>query len=323
MLAVYAAAPRPDDPLAALRIGSRPEPEVPAGHVAVTVRAASLNMHDLWTLRGVGLSADRFPMILGMDGAGTLDDGSPVVLHSMIRSAGWMGDEALDPGRTCLSGGYQGTFAERVVVPVANALPLPVELTFDEAACLGTAWLTAYRMLFVASGLRPGQTILVQGCSGGVSTALVRLGAAAGFRVVATGRSEAKRALARELGACVAVEPGARLPERVDGVFDSVGRATWPHSVRALVPGGVLVTCGATTGEPDRTELQHIFIKHLRIVGTTMGTRAELADLVRFCVSTGVRPVVGARLPMTDAREAFASMRDGDTRGKTVLVPPS
>ena len=320
MFAVYASEAKPDDPLSALVIGERPTPDVPPGHVAVKVRAASLNMHDVWTLRGVGIRAEQFPMILGMDGAGVTDDGREVVIHSVIPSPGWRGDETLDPQRTMLTEHYQGTFAEQVVVPVANVLPKPPAMSFSEAACMGTAWLTAYRMLFVKSGLRPGQSMLVQGASGGVPTALVQLGRAAGLRVWVTGRSEAKRALALELGAHAAFEPGARLPERVDGVFDSVGRQTWSHSLRALKPGGVLVTCGATTGDATAAELQRVFFLQLRIVGSTMGTRSELADLLSFCVQAGIHPRIGAELPMAQAPQAFGLMVNGETGGKVVLT---
>src|SRR5882757_1716379 len=176
MFAVYAAQPNRDDPLAALVVGDRAEPTVVPGWVRVDVRAASLNMHDLWTLRGVGIKPEQFPMILGCDGAGVLDDGTEVVLHSVIGDPDWGGDETLDPKRTLLTEKHQGTFADTVVVPRRNALPKPAGLTFAEAACMGTAWLTAYRMLFVKSGLRPGQSILVQGASGGVATALIQLG---------------------------------------------------------------------------------------------------------------------------------------------------
>lgn len=320
MFAVYAAEPKPDDPLAALVVGERPAPQVPPGHVAVKVRAASLNMHDVWTLRGVGIRAEQFPMILGMDGAGVTDDGREVVIHSVIPSPGWRGDETLDPNRSMLTERYQGTFAETVVVPEANVLPKPASMSFSEAACMGTAWLTAYRMLFVKSGLRPGQTMLVQGASGGVNTALIQLGRAAGMQVWATGRTEAKRALAQKLGAHATFESGARLPDRVDGVFDNVGRQTWSHSLRALKPGGVLVTCGATTGDATASELQRVFFLQLRIIGSTMGTRSELADLLSFCVQAGIRPQIGAELPMTEAGKAFHLMMDGETGGKVVLT---
>ncbi|MFT7837460.1 zinc-binding dehydrogenase [Saccharothrix sp. BKS2] len=319
MFAVYAAEPSPQDPIAALRVGERPEPEVPPGWVKVAVRAASLNMHDLWTLRGVGIKADRFPMTLGCDGAGVLEDGSEVVLHSVIGDPAWSGDETLDPGRTLLTEKHQGTFADHVVVPARNALPKPAGLSFAEAACMGTAWLTAYRMLFVKSGLRPGQTMLVQGASGGVSTALVQLGRAAGFRVWVTGRTEEKRALAESLGAHATFESGARLPERVDAVFETVGKATWSHSMKSLKPGGIIVISGATSGDATAAELQRLFFLQLRVVGSTMGTREELADLLAFCELNGLRPQIGAELPFERAEEGFRAMLDGETAGKIVF----
>jgi NADPH:quinone reductase-like Zn-dependent oxidoreductase len=323
MFAVYAAEPSPDDPLAALRVGERPAPAVPDGWVAVRVRAASLNMHDLWTLRGVGIKPEQFPMTLGCDGAGVLEDGTEVVIHSVIASPGWTGDETLDPRRTLLTELHQGTFAAQVVVPAANVLPKPAGMSFAEAACMGTAWLTAYRMLFVKSGLRPGQTMLVQGASGGVSTALIELGRAAGMRVWVTGRTAEKRSLASELGAHAVFESGARLPERVDAVFETVGKATWSHSMRALRPGGIIVCSGATSGPDPGADLQRLFFLQLRVVGSTMGTRDELADLLRFCDVTGIRPAIGAELPMESAEVGFKQMLDGATAGKIVFTRSS
>ena len=320
MFAAYASEPNPDDPLASLILGERPEPEVPDGWVPVTVKAASLNMHDLWTLRGVGIKPERFPMILGCDGAGVLADGTEVVLHSVIGDPAWSGDETLDPTRTLLTEKHQGTFAETVVVPARNALPKPAGLSFAEAACMGTAWLTAYRMIFVKSGLLPGQTMLVQGASGGVSTALIVLGKAAGLRVWVTGRTEDKRALATDLGAHQVFESGARLPEKVDGVFETVGKATWSHSMRALKPGGVIVVSGSTSGPDPSADLQRLFFLQLRVVGSTMGTREELADLLRFCDIAGIKPTIGSELPMTDAKAGLEAMLAGETAGKIVLT---
>jgi NADPH:quinone reductase-like Zn-dependent oxidoreductase len=320
MFAVYAAEPNPQDPLAALRIGDRPDPAVPDGHVAVTITAASLNMHDLWTLRGVGITPEQFPMILGCDGAGVLPDGSEVVIYPVMTSPGWSGDETLDPRRALLTEKLPGSFADTVVVPARNVVPKPPSLTFPEAACMGTAWLTAYRMLFVKSGLRPGQTMLVQGASGGVSTALVALGRVAGMRVWVTGRTEDKRELARSLGAHQAFEPGARLPERVDAVFETVGKATWSHSAKSLKPGGIIVCSGATSGDADRAELQRLFFLQLRMVGSTMGTREELRDLLSFLDLTGVRPHISATLPMCEAAQGFQAMLNGDTAGKIVFT---
>jgi NADPH:quinone reductase-like Zn-dependent oxidoreductase len=189
MFAVTAARVNADDPLAALELGDHPEPSPPDGWVTVTVRAASLNHHDLWTLRGVGISADRLPIVLGCDAAGVDDQGNEVVVHAVVADPGaGDGDETLDPKRSLLSERYDGTFAERVAVPRRNLVPKPASLSFEEAACLPTAYLTAYRMLFSRSGLEPGATVLVQGAGGGVATALILLGRTAGYRVWATSR---------------------------------------------------------------------------------------------------------------------------------------
>jgi len=320
MQAVFVSAPAPDDPLSVLEIGDRPEPEVPDGWTTVRVKAASLNQHDLFSLRGVGLPAERMPMVLGTDAAGLDEEGNEVVVHAVVASPGWTGDETLDPKRTLFSELYQGTLAERVAVPRRNLVPKPAELSFAEAACLPTAWLTAYRMLFVKSGLRPGSTILVQGASGGVSTALIRLASTAGYRVWVTGRTEEKRAAALALGADQAFEPGARLPERVDGVMESVGKATWSHSIKSLRPGGVVVTCGATTGFDPGAELNRVFFTQLSVIGSTMGTRAEFEDLIEMVRVTGVRPQIDVELPLAQAREGFQRMLEGRTAGKIVFT---
>jgi NADPH:quinone reductase-like Zn-dependent oxidoreductase len=320
MFAVYASAPSPSDPLTALVLGDRPEPEPPDGWTTVSVRAASLNRHDLFTLAGVGISADRFPMILGCDASGLDERGADVVVHGVISDPSWLGDETLDPGRSLLSERYPGTFAERVAVPRRNLLPKPPELSHVDAACLGTAWLTAYRMLFVNSGLRPGQTVLVQGSSGGVATALIVLARAAGLRVWVTGRTAAKRRAALDLGAHDAYEPGQRLPERVDAVMETVGEATWAHSLRAVKPGGRLVVSGATSGPNPPAELNRVFFLQLSVVGSTMGSRSELSALMSLLVSTGLRPVVDTVLPLDRAREGFERMAAGEAMGKIVFA---
>ena len=321
MLAVFAAAVDPDDPLSALRIGERPEPAPRDGWTTVTIKAASLNHHDLWSLRGVGLSEERLPMILGCDAAGVDADGNDVVVHAVVSDESWRGDETFDPKRSILSERHQGTFAERVAVPSRNLVPKPAALSFEEAACLPTAWLTAYRMLFTRARVVPGMTILVQGAAGGVATALIVLANAAGVRVWVTGRSEEKRARAQELGADQAFESGARLPERVDAVMETIGEATWAHSVRALKPGGTLVVSGATSGAAPPAELNRVFFLQLSIVGSTMGTRDELERLARFCVDKNVRPVIHGTVALRDARRGFEAMLDGRVVGKVVLTP--
>src|ERR1700733_7397798 len=320
MLAVYAEAINREDPLAGLRIDDRPDPEPPEGWTTVTVKAASLNHHDLWSLRGVGLSEDRLPMILGCDAAGLDEDGNEVIVHAVISDPGWRGDETLDPRRSLLSERYQGSFAEKVAVTRWNLLPKPKELSFEQAACLPTAWLTAYRMLFSRGRIPPGATILIQGATGGVATALTVLASAAGIRVWVTGRSEEKRARALELGAEQAFEPGARLPERVDAVMETTGAATWGHSVRALKPGGTIVISGATTGDATPAELTRVFFLQLSVVGSTMGTRDELERLMRFCVEKQLRPVIHETLPLADARQGFEVMLAGEMFGKIVFT---
>jgi NADPH:quinone reductase-like Zn-dependent oxidoreductase len=199
-------------------------------------------------------------------------------------------------------------------------VPKPPELSFEEAACLPTAWLTAYRMLFTRAGVVPGATVLVQGAGGGVAGALIALGRAAGVRMWATSRSEEKRSRAIELGAEEAFEPGARLPERVDAVMETVGEATWSHSVKSLKPGGTLVVCGATTGFGPPAELNRVFFLQLSVVGSTMGTRDELGRLVRLCIETGVRPVISATHPLGAARAGFEAMLAGELFGKVVFT---
>jgi NADPH:quinone reductase-like Zn-dependent oxidoreductase len=310
----------PDDPLTALVVGERPAPEPPPGWTTVDVRAVSLNHHDLWTLRGVGISEDRLPMILGCDAAGVdTSTGEDVVLHSVIASEGWEGDETLDPRRTLLSEKHQGTLAERVIVPRRNVVPKPAELSFAEAACLSTAWLTAYRMLFANSGLRPGQTVLVQGASGGVASACIAMARAAGYRVWATARTEAKQAAALDLGAHEAFPSGARLPERVDAVMETVGAATWAHSVRALRPGGRIVISGATSGPNPPAELNRIFFLQLSVVGSTMGSKSDLADLIAFLRSSGVRPHIDRTLPLESVADGLKAMESGELVGKIVV----
>ena len=319
MLAVYAESINADDPLAGLVIGERPEPVPPEGWTVVKVKAASLNHHDLWSLRGAGLPAERLPMILGCDAAGLDEDGNEVLVHAVIGDPDWGGDETLDPRRSLLSERHQGSLAEYVTVPKRNVLRKPPELSFEQAACLPTAWLTAYRMLFTRGAVKPGQTVLIQGASGGVSTALIVLARAAGVQVWVTGRSDEKRAAAIEVGADAAYESGARLPDRVDAVMETIGAATWSHSIKSLKPGGVLVTSGATTGEPKSTELTRIFFLQLSVVGSTMGTLDELKRLMTFCVQRDVRPVIDRTFALADAREGFAPMLAGDTHGKIVF----
>lgn len=321
MLAAYAAGINRSDPCAALRVGDIEPGATPDDWVDVDVQAMSLNHHDLWALRGQALSEDRVPMILGTDAAGVDPLGNEVIVHAVIGDpAAGGGDETLDPRRSLLSEIYPGTLAERVRVPARNLITKPPALSMQEAACLPTAYLTAYRMLTTKAEVQPGQTVLVQGAGGGVATALILLGTALGARVWVTSRDEAKRASAVELGADASFESGARLPERVDAVMETVGEATWDHSLKSLRPGGVIVVSGATSGAEPSAQLNRVFFLQLRVLGSTMGTRTEFIDLVEFLLASGVRPLIHREWQLADAAEAFRALEHGDVRGKLVLT---
>ncbi len=320
MLAAYADSFHPDQPLDGLVVGQRPDPDVPDGWELVTVRAAGLNHHDLWTLRGVGLAEDKLPMILGGAAAGVTEDGREVICHGVVAGPDGRGDQSdPDVSFSLFSEHHPGTHAERLAVPTVNLVDKPEDLSFDEAACLPVAWLTAYRMLFVRGGFTPGDTVLVQGAGGGVSTAAVLLGVAAGLEMWVTSRDPDKADRALELGAHRAFASGERLPRRVDGVLETVGKATWEHSLKSTRDQGTVVVAGMTSGDAPGG-LPHLFFRQLNVVGSTMGTRRELQALVHFLVTTGVRPLVDETYPLADAEQAYRRMADGDLFGKIVLT---
>jgi NADPH:quinone reductase-like Zn-dependent oxidoreductase len=322
MFAVCAARPNPDDPLASLVVGERPEPEVPDGWVRVKISRASLNRHDLFTLRGITAQPDpiSFPMILGNDAAGTLEDGTPVVIYPVMGSEDWRGDETLDPRWHILSERVAGTFADYVAVPSRNAIPLPEGLSALDASVLGTAWLTAYRALFTKSNLKPGETLLVQGASGGMSTALVQLGRAAGFEVWVTSRSATGRDLAERLGAHRTFGWNEALPRNVQAVIDNIGPASWEHSMASVARGGTIVITGLTTGPEVKLALLPMLGDQITLCGSIMGTLLDMKRMITFIISAGIKPEIGEVIPMERAREAFRKMWQGETLGKTVLT---
>jgi NADPH:quinone reductase-like Zn-dependent oxidoreductase len=312
VFAAYAARIDDADPLSALEAGEVPDPSPPADWVVVDVVASALNHHDLWSLRGVGLSADALPMILGCDAAGRDSDGNEFVVYSVVA----------DPatGKTSiLSEKFNGTLAEKVAVPRASLVPKPAELSFAEAACLPTAWLTAYRMLATCGKVTEGSSVLVQGAGGGVATAAVAIGVALGATVYATSRDAGKRQRAEALGA-IALESGARLPQRVDCVIETVGEATFDHSQKSLKPYGRLVVSGATSGHLPKLDLRRLFALNISVLGTSMGSPEELAALLDLCVRTGLRPIIDSTFPLSKVRDAFAHLHAGDVFGKVVCT---
>ncbi|WTW98858.1 zinc-binding dehydrogenase [Streptomycetaceae bacterium NBC_01309] len=322
MLACLAVRQDPEYPLNGLELREITKPEPREDWALVRVVAAALNHHDIWTLRGVGHPPERLPIVLGADAAGYDEDGNAVVIYPVIGdpSAG-AGDETLDPDRALLSEKHNGTLAEFVCVPRRNLAVKPPSLTFDEAACLPVAWLTAYRMLFTQAKIQPGCRVLVQGAGGGVASAAIALARAAGVTVYATSRSESKLEQAVETGAHVAVLAGERLPHKVDAVIETVGAATWEHSLRSLKPGGALIVAGATTGPNPPSDLARIFYHQLRVLGSTGGTSQEFARLLHFVETTGIRPRIDRVVPLSGVRAGLQAMLDGQVSGKVVVHP--
>lgn len=328
MKAVYASAVNHDDPLSVLAVGDQPEPQSRPFWSTVSVRAVTVNHHDVWSLQGVGLSAEQTPMILGTDAVGILDEDIPgkhglkagreVVLYTFVGTDG----AGVAPGerRTILSEKYPGTMAEKTAVPSANVFAKPSNLTEIEAAALGTSWLTAYSLLFDAAGVKPGDSVLIQGAGGGVSTAAIQLAQAAGLEVFVTSREADKRAKALKLGAHAAFEIGARLPSKVDAVIESVGAATWSHSMKSVRPGGTIAICGATTGDQPGAKLTRLFFQDIRVQGSTMGSREDFARLLRFVERANLHPAIDSVFSGLDAApEAFAKMIEGNVFGKIAI----
>lgn len=345
MLAAYVARLDGGAPFDNLEVGERPQPELRRGWALVRVHAAALNHHDLWTLRGVSSQPVSPPQTLGCDAAGvveaygperpanTPDVGARVVCHSVIgcgQCAACRAGRELHCRRLALlsEGPYDGTLAEHVAVPAVNLVPLPDAVGFEAAACLPTAYLTAYRMLFTKAELRPGMTVLVHGAAGGLGSAAVLLARAAGVRVIAVARSEGKREWLRSLGAELAVAPDrdaakavlSHTGEGVDAVIESVGEPTWDLSMRALRPEGIIVVAGATGGGNPPLQLARVYWRQLRVAGSTMGTREELVRLVDMLASGALCPRVDLTAPLGEARALLQRMLEGEQRGKLVLT---
>jgi NADPH:quinone reductase-like Zn-dependent oxidoreductase len=311
------------EPLSGLRVDDVDEGRAPTGWCSVAVRAAALNAHDIWSLRGVGLDERDLPRVLGSDGAGSVgDEDREVVLYPVVAAHPPESDPSLHPVHApLLSERHHGTLARRVLVPEHNLFPKPAHLSFEQAAALPTAWLTAYRMLFTAARLQPGATVLVQGATGGVSTALVALGAVTGLRTWVTARTDSGRAWAVDHGADAAFATGARLPDRVDAVMETVGEATWAHSLRCVRVGGTVVVAGATSGSAPVEELQRIFFNQITVVGVRVGTLAEMRSLLALVERHQLMPPVDSVYALDDAHDAFRRMMAGNLAGKVILVP--
>jgi len=311
--------------------------------VVVSLKAAALNHLDLFVVRGLPGAKPVFPHILGADGAGVVEAVGAAVTRIRV------GDRVLlDPGVSCHACEYclageqslcstyrllgehlPGTLAEAVRVPQWNAHPLPDGVGWTDAAAYPLVHLTAWRMLATRAAVRPGETVLIWGIGGGVALAALGIAKLLGAVVAVTSSSDAKLTRARALGADLALNHStgdvAREVRKFTGgrgadvVVDSVGEATWEQSLRALAPGGRLVTCGATTGPKVVTDVRRMFWYHHSLLGSTMGNAREFAEILRLLGSGKLRPVVDSVTPLSDARAAFERLAAGAHFGKLVL----
>ena len=323
--AVWAAKGLPDAPLDALRCDVLRVPSPPEGWVRVKMTASSLNQHDVFTLRGVTTPDTKFPVTLGNEGVGMLDDGTEVLIYPVMSDDAQTQDQdpgydiTVDPKRHVFGEKVKGLMSEYALVPAANLVPKPADLPDTTAAVLGCAWLTAYRMLFTASGLQAGQRMLVQGSTGGIATGLIQMGAAAGFEVWATGRTAAKREAALRLGAHRVFPPDAELPAPAHAVFNLSGAATWEHAMASVANGGVVVVCAIHGGAKVELDIMDLFIRGVTIKANYMGTMEEFKSLVEFVSQHKIEPLIDAVIPLEQVRDGLGRMIAGDVQGKIVV----
>jgi NADPH:quinone reductase-like Zn-dependent oxidoreductase len=318
MNAIYAIRQDNDDPLSILAVDKRMIPHVPEEWIKIKVLAASINHHDISTLRGNGVRKITYPMTLGCEAAGILPDNSQIMIYPIINDPQYTGDETLDPNRRMLSEIHHGTFAEYVVIPRRNIIPCPKEISAIAASTLGISWLTAYRMLFTRSGLKRGETMLVQASSGGITTALIQLGVATGMTVWIIGRNE-ERQFASSLGGHKTFSPGESLPARVDALFDTCGDKSWQHLVEFVKMGGTIVTCG-DGGNDTKSNSRNVVGDNISVHESYLGSREEFEKLISFIVDKGIEPKVAQVLPWDKAKEGFCGLMDGTKVGKVTLT---
>lgn len=328
-------------PPSVLRVDDVPEPPAPGhGQVLLDVRAAGVNHLDIWTRRELpGVTVPRIP---GADAAGVV-----AAIGARVADIA-VGDRVLiDPGvscgrcRRCAEGehslcdrfgiygeSFDGTYTERLLVPARNCHPVPDGWSFAEAAAFPLVALTAWRMCVSRGRLRSGETVLVLGGAAGVGAMCIQIARLAGCRVIATASTEAKRALCGELGAHEVVdytddgwhrEVRRLAGGRVDVTIDYIGKATWKRSLGLTRNGGRILTCGATTGDDPSAMLSHVFFRQLSIIGSTMGSRSDLAEAMVAARRGELRPVLDRTLPLARAAEAHQLIEDRAVAGKLVL----
>ncbi|HEY7874818.1 MAG TPA: alcohol dehydrogenase catalytic domain-containing protein [Actinomycetota bacterium] len=330
----------------AVEVVDLPDPEPGPGEVVVAVRAAALNHLDLWTVSGA-IAEPKLPHVLGADGAGeivALGDG----VTGVRRGDRVIVNPAISCGRCerCRAGEQSecttfrmigehlpGTFAQRIAVPAENVFPFPDHLSFENAAALGVTFITAYRMLFARGGLRPAEWVLITGIGGGLALSLLQLCRPVAGRVIVTSSSQAKIERARELGADEGIdykqEDVGKAVRRLTGkrgvdlVVDSAGGPTLDASIRSLRAGGRVVISGATAGGTSEINVRRLFWSQLSVIGSTMGSVADVSDMLRAVAGAKLEPIVDRTFALDDVQKALQYLESGDHFGKVVLqIPP-
>ncbi|MFW9806519.1 MAG: zinc-binding dehydrogenase [Candidatus Thorarchaeota archaeon] len=324
-------------------------PDVKPNQVLVDVKAVALNHLDLFTRAGIpGLNLEM-PHILGSDISGVIKE-----LGSSTSGNLEVGQRVIiDPGRSCgvceycirgeeslcakygiIGEHYRGGYSDLFSVDEMNVIPVPdsVELDFNQVAAAPLTFMTAWRMLVTKAQVKLGNDVLIIGIGGGVALAALQIAKLAGARVIVTSSSDEKLNKALELGASIGINHRSNpdfhkevfsLTNRrgVDIVADSVGEATWEKSLRSLTKGGKLVTCGATSGPNVSINANLVFWKQLEILGSTMGSRSELREVLKLIWNGQLKPIVDRALPLSKAKEAHQILEKGEQFGKLILNP--
>lgn len=323
-----------------------PDPQPAPGEVTVRVRAAALNRLDLWTLSGALKIPHEFPHVLGADGAGVVESvgdgvtgikpGAEVMINPAA-SCGRCefcraGEQSMCTTLRMLGEHMPGTFAELVSVKASNVFPFPEGFTFSQAAALGTTFITAYRMLFTRGRMSPGEWVLVTGIGGGLGVSLFQMARPLAGKVFVTSSSEDKLERARAMGADGTVNyreedvgkaiRNATGKRGVDLVVDSAAGDSLEPSLRALRKGGRLVNAGATAGPKVEVDMRRVFWNQLEIIGSTMGSDADVSDMLRLVAGSGVEPVIDRAYPLGDGVKALERLDEPDLFGKVALEIP-
>jgi NADPH:quinone reductase-like Zn-dependent oxidoreductase len=321
-----------------------PGPEPGPGEIVVEVRAGALNHLDIWVRKG-GRAELKFPHIVGSDAAGVVaalgegtegvEVGREVVIVSGYGCGACefcrQGEVGLCESFGIIGLSRPGVFAERAVVPAGSVVPKPASLDFRQAACLGVAYGTAWRMLFTRAALRPGESVLVHGIGGGVALAALQFVKAAGARAIVTSSSDEKLAKARQMGAAETInysttsDVAAAVHELTDGrgvdvAFDSVGAATWPIDMAATRKGGRVVICGVTSGAETTISLQTLYWRQLSLLGSTFASKADFLAMLRTLETAGIEPAIDTVLPIEKLADAHRRMEEGKQFGKIVVT---